>query len=120
MNCGTRRRTGVVAALGTVTVAGRGTIAGLATGEGATEVGRAAAGVRVASGVEAEAGVVVDGERLWVVEGMELAGSCDVDTGETRVASELPRVLAPPLTPAQPASTIERVAAPARERPAYR
>jgi hypothetical protein len=53
-----------------------------------------------------------------VVEGIECVGCCDVGTGETGVASELPRVRAPTLTPAQPATTIERTAAPARERPA--
>lgn len=118
MSSGTRRGTGVVAARGTSTIADRATIAGLAAGEGAIEVERAATGVRVFNGVEAAGGVVVDDERLWVAEGMDWAGSGDVDTGETGVAAELPGVLAPPLTPAQPATTIERTARPAMERPA--
>jgi len=94
MNFGTSRSDGLLAALGVET------IAGLVTWAGTMGVGRTVAVVLEADGVGGTNRVAVDDERLGVVEVMEPA-------------------LAEPPAPAQPATTIERTAAPATERAAY-
>lgn len=110
MNFGTRRSDDVPVALAAET------IAGLVTRAGAMGAGRTAA---VVDGVDGATRVAVDDERLGAVEVMESVGSCTVGTdagsGEDRAAP----ALAEPPAPAQPATTIERTAAPAREQPAY-
>ena len=98
------------------------TIAGRLTCAGTIRAGRCAV-VLGADGVQGAECVAIDGERLGVVEVMESVGSWDVGTdagsGEDRVTPVLAEP--PALTPApvHPATTIERTAAPTRERAAY-
>lgn len=94
MYFGTRRSDGGLVTFGAETTAG------LVTRAGTMGVGRAAAAVHEADGVDAVTRVAADDERLGVVEVVESAP-------------------AEPSAPAQPANTIERTAAPARERAAY-
>ncbi len=113
MYFGTRCSDGAIAGLGAAT------IAGVATRAGAMGAGRTATVVIGADGVERATCVAVDDERLGVVEVMESVGSgnvgADAGSGEDRA----PPAPAEPLAPAQPVTTIERAAAPARERAAY-
>jgi hypothetical protein len=94
MYIGTRCSDGAIVGVDAVT------IAGVVTRAGTMGVGRTVAVVLEADGVGGTNRVAVDDERLGVVEVMEPA-------------------LAEPPAPAQPATTIERTAAPATERAAY-
>jgi hypothetical protein len=113
MYFGTRCSGGVLVTLGAAT------IAGAAAGAGAMGTGRT---VEVVIGVDGFDGVTrvgVDDERLEVVDVMESVGSCDVGVAAGSTGDRFEPAFAEPLAPAQPATTIERTAAPTRERAAY-
>lgn len=102
MYFGTRCSDGVLVTLGAAT------IAGMAAGAGAMGAGVTAEVVIRVEGFDGATRVGVDDERLGFVDVMESEG-----------AGRSAPTLAEPLSPAQPATTIERTAAPARERAAY-
>jgi len=81
--------------------------------------GRTAEFVIWVDGFDGATRVGVDDERLGVVDVMESVGSCDVGVAAGSAGDRFEPALAEPLAPAQPATTIERTAAPARERAAY-
>ena len=113
MYIGTRCSDGAIVGVDAVT------IAGVVTRAGTMGVGRTVAVVLEADGVGGTNRVAVDDERLGVVDVMESVGSCDVGVAAGSAGDRFEPALAEPLAPAQPATTIERTAAPARERAAY-
>ena len=120
MNFGTSRSDDVTVARGADTTAG------VVTRAVTTGAGRTAAAVREADvvedttdGDEGAERVAADDERLGEVEVRESAGSCDVGADATADPDRAAARLAEPPPPAQPATTVERTAAPARERAAY-
>ncbi|NMM24287.1 MAG: hypothetical protein HHJ11_12465 [Phycicoccus sp.] len=98
---------------------GAATIVGMAAGAGAMGAGRTAEVAIVADGFDDPTRVGVDDERLGVVDVMESEGSGIVGADAGSGADGVALRLAEPPSPAQPATTIERAAAPARERAAY-
>jgi hypothetical protein len=92
---------------------------GVVTRAGAMGAVRTAAVVSGADRVDGATRVGVDDERLGVVEVMESEGSCCLGTDAGSGADRASPALAEPPAPAQPATTIDRTAAPARERAAY-
>ena len=126
MYFGTRCSDGVLVTLGAATIAGvaagmaAGMPAGMAAGIAAMGARRTAAAVVIgADGFDGATSVAVDDETLGAVEVMTSVGSCDVGVAAGSAADSFEPALAEPLAPAQPATTIERTAAPARERAAY-
>ena len=113
MYFGTRCSDGVLVTLGAAT------IAGVAAGAAAMGARRTAAVVLGTDGFDGATRVAVDDETLGAVEVMASRGSCDVGVAAGSAADSFAPELAEPLAPAQPATTIERTAAPARERAAY-
>jgi len=95
------------------------TIAGVATHAGAMGAGRTADVVIAADGFGVATRVAVDDETLGVVVVVESEGSGNVGAAAGSGADRGAPTLAEPPWPAQPATTIERTAAPARERAAY-
>jgi len=117
MYFGTRCSDGVLVTLGAATIAG--VAAGMAAGAAAMGARRTAAVVLGIDGFDGATSVAVDDETLGAVEVMASVGSCDVGVAAGSAADNFEPALAEPLAPAQPATTIERTAAPARERAAY-
>jgi len=113
MYFGTRCSDGVLVTLGAAR------IAGMAAGSGAMGAGRTAEVVIGVDGFDGATRVGVDDERLGVVDVMESEGSGNVGADAGSGADMAAPTLAEPPSPAQPATTIERTAAPARERAAY-
>ncbi len=95
------------------------TIAGVVTRAGTMGAVRTADVVIGADGFGGATRAAVGDETLGVVEVMESVGSCDVGAAAGSAGDRFEPALAEPLAPAQPATTIERTAAPARERAAY-
>ena len=117
MYFGTRCSDGVLVTLGAATIAG--VAAGMAAGAAAMGARRTAAVVLGVGGFDGATCVGVDGERLGVGDVMESEGSGNVGADAGSGADRAALTLAEPLAPAQPATTIERTAAPTRERAAY-
>jgi len=112
MNIGTSRSGEVVTGRGVETTEG------LGAGAGGLGLGRADELVRAADGVDGADGVVIDDKGLGVDDVVNADGGDAVDGSD--VGTVDPPALAPRRAPAQPATTIESTAAPARERAAYR
>ncbi len=92
---------------------------GAAAGAAAMGARRTAAVVLGADGLDGATSVAVDDETLGAVEVMASVGSCDVGVAVGSAGDSFEPALAEPLAPAQPATTIERTAAPTRERAEY-